>query len=340
MMNDLSLKLLHEMGIGPLWKLRHEVTAVDHLVPLPGQRNDVAAVIAAPVPLAEHSDVVAAVQAPVQVPEIAAVIAAPDLAPVAPVVAVAAPSAWDADEFPAVRATHPAGTVAGNGIVQTEVSKSAASPFAGVPLDPLISEVPERGASHACTCGLSARFASLPANGALARAIGQAIPVPDYLFVYAGIDVPAVPDMPAPGPIFDAASSVLFDNMLVAMGIARDGRALVIHLIDSPSTDDAIKKSSAMVSEIALCLSCLKTHLKAMQPAVIVTLGAAASGALLALDHAADSNALRGQLHHFEGIPLVLSEDPHYLLLHPLEKRKVWSELCLAMRTLAAGARK
>ncbi len=313
MMNDLSAKFLHEMGIGPLWKLRPDVTAVDPLVPPSVPRNEVAAVISPPAAPDEHSDAVAvaaAVPVSVQAPDIAAVIAASDPAPVAPVAAVAAvaaPSAWDVDEFPAVQS------------------------------EQFTSEVPEHDASYACTCGLSARFASLPANGALARAIGQATPVPNYLFVLADA---GVPDISISGPIFDAASSVLFDNMLVAMGVARDGRALVIHLIHSPSTDDAIKKSSAMVSEISLCLSCLKTHLKTMQPAVILTLGAAASGALLALDHAADSNGLRAQLHHFEGIPLVLSEDPRYLLRHPLEKRKVWSELCLAMRTLAAGAHK
>jgi DNA polymerase len=42
---------------------------------------------------------------------------------------------------------------------------------------------------------------------------------------------------------------------------------------------------------------------------------------------------LRGHVHSYEGIPLVATYHPAYLLRSPLEKRKAWEDLRFAMKT-------
>ena len=45
---------------------------------------------------------------------------------------------------------------------------------------------------------------------------------------------------------------------------------------------------------------------------------------------------LRGEVHRFRdtGIPLIATYHPAYLLRSPMEKRKSWQDLQLALRTL------
>ena len=62
-------------------------------------------------------------------------------------------------------------------------------------------------------------------------------------------------------------------------------------------------------------------------------------GSYRGTEPAQDGNAigkLRGKVHRFRdsGIPLVATYHPAYLLRSPLEKRKAWQDLQLAVRTL------
>jgi DNA polymerase len=47
---------------------------------------------------------------------------------------------------------------------------------------------------------------------------------------------------------------------------------------------------------------------------------------------------LRGKLHDYRGIPLIVTYHPAYLLRTPSEKAKVWQDLCLAVKTLEGDA--
>ena len=40
---------------------------------------------------------------------------------------------------------------------------------------------------------------------------------------------------------------------------------------------------------------------------------------------------LRGQVHQYQGVPVVVSYPPAYLLRAPHDKAKAWADLCLAM---------
>ena len=43
---------------------------------------------------------------------------------------------------------------------------------------------------------------------------------------------------------------------------------------------------------------------------------------------------LRGRLHQYEGVPVVVTYHPAYLLRNLPDKAKAWDDLCLAMQTM------
>jgi DNA polymerase len=44
--------------------------------------------------------------------------------------------------------------------------------------------------------------------------------------------------------------------------------------------------------------------------------------------------SLRGTLHDYHGIPLIVTYHPAYLLRSPTEKAKAWQDLCFALETM------
>ena len=42
-------------------------------------------------------------------------------------------------------------------------------------------------------------------------------------------------------------------------------------------------------------------------------------------------------LHRYQGVPLVVTYHPAYLLRSPLDKARAWDDLCLADATVEAG---
>jgi DNA polymerase len=47
---------------------------------------------------------------------------------------------------------------------------------------------------------------------------------------------------------------------------------------------------------------------------------------------------LRGRVHRYQGVPLVVTYHPAYLLRSLPEKAKAWEDLCLAAETAEASA--
>ena len=71
-----------------------------------------------------------------------------------------------------------------------------------------------------------------------------------------------------------------------------------------------------------------------MQPKLILALGRFAVQSLLNTD--ASIASLRGKVHHYQGVPVVVSYHPAYLLRNLADKAKAWEDLCFARQTLAA----
>jgi DNA polymerase len=82
--------------------------------------------------------------------------------------------------------------------------------------------------------------------------------------------------------------------------------------------------------EIEACEPFLKAQLASIQPKVIVALGKFAAQTLLRVD--TPITRLRGQWRTYEGIPLMPTFHPAYLLRQPDEKRLAWLDLQEVMK--------
>ena len=76
----------------------------------------------------------------------------------------------------------------------------------------------------------------------------------------------------------------------------------------------------------------LQRQIALVRPRLILAMGRFAVQALLRTDEAI--GRLRGRLHHYEGVPLVVTYHPAYLLRNLPDKAKAWADLVLAMKVV------
>ena len=88
-------------------------------------------------------------------------------------------------------------------------------------------------------------------------------------------------------------------------------------------------------AEVASCLPYLHRQIDLLAPRLILVVGRIAAQSLLATD--TSIGRLRGHLHRFgaQGIPLMVTYHPAYLLRSPGEKRRAWTDLKAARAELA-----
>lgn len=139
----------------------------------------------------------------------------------------------------------------------------------------------------------------------------------------------------AQGEPFVGQAGKLLDNMLKSIGLKRGENVYIANVVKSrpPSNRNPLPE------EIAACLPYLRRQIELIQPKLIVTLGKIASETLLGRE--ATISSLRGKVHAYQGIPLIVTYHPAYLLRTLPDKAKAWEDLCLAretMRNLCSGA--
>jgi uracil-DNA glycosylase family 4 len=90
--------------------------------------------------------------------------------------------------------------------------------------------------------------------------------------------------------------------------------------------------------EVAACSPYLTRQIELIRPKVILALGTFAAQTLLATK--LSIGKLRGQVHRYHGVPLIVTYHPAALLRNPGWKRPTWEDVQLARRVLdrAAGA--
>ncbi|MBC7500289.1 MAG: uracil-DNA glycosylase [Herminiimonas sp.] len=137
------------------------------------------------------------------------------------------------------------------------------------------------------------------------------------------------------GEPFVGPAGKLLDNMLLATGIKRDENAYIANIVKCRPTDANGRDRAPTSEEAATCLPYLERQIALIQPAIIVALGKTAALSLLKLPPATPVSKLRGVVHRFADLPLVVTYHPAYLLRSLTEKRKSWEDLCLAMETYA-----
>ena len=87
--------------------------------------------------------------------------------------------------------------------------------------------------------------------------------------------------------------------------------------------------------EIAACSPILRSQLRLVGPEIIIALGKFAAQTLLASD--TPITRLRGQWHEWEGIPVMPTFHPAYLLRNPAFKREVWADIRMVLARLGAA---
>jgi DNA polymerase len=89
--------------------------------------------------------------------------------------------------------------------------------------------------------------------------------------------------------------------------------------------------------EVAACLPFLRQQVRIIRPAVIVCLGRVASSNLLGTS--LPMRALRGRELKYEGIPVVVTWHPAYLLRNPAAKGETWVDIKRVNRLLGLPER-
>jgi uracil-DNA glycosylase family 4 len=138
------------------------------------------------------------------------------------------------------------------------------------------------------------------------------------------------------GEPFVGAAGQLLTKMITAMGLTRDDVYIANVLKcrpDMPEGSSGNRKPTH--DEMRHCLPYLLAQVQIIRPQLIVALGATAVEGLLG-EKKVFMTKIRGQIMDFQGIPLIPTYHPAYLLYNQsiTEKRKVWEDLLLAMEHL------
>ncbi|TMG81763.1 MAG: uracil-DNA glycosylase, partial [Betaproteobacteria bacterium] len=84
--------------------------------------------------------------------------------------------------------------------------------------------------------------------------------------------------------------------------------------------------------EAEACRPYLDRQIALIQPKIIVALGKSAATTLLNVE--ASIASLRGRVYRYEGVALIVTYHPAYLLRNLPDKAKAWEDLCFARATL------
>ncbi|NDP49254.1 MAG: uracil-DNA glycosylase [Sulfuriferula multivorans] len=130
------------------------------------------------------------------------------------------------------------------------------------------------------------------------------------------------------GEPFVGQAGQMLDAMLGAIGLARGNNVYITNVLKSHPPGNRDPEPN----EVAACRPYLQAQIELIQPKIILALGHVAAQSLL--DSKETISHLRGKVHQFQGVPLVATYHPAYLLRKPTEKARAWEDLCLARRLL------
>lgn len=127
-------------------------------------------------------------------------------------------------------------------------------------------------------------------------------------------------DEDAQGEPFVGEAGQLLTAMLKAIDLPRE-QVYIANILKCHTPDNR----DPLADEIKNCNAYLRRQIALLQPKAIYAVGRVAAQALL--NSKESISHLREQPHSFEGIPLIASFHPAYLLRKPSEKRKAWHDL-------------
>ena len=141
------------------------------------------------------------------------------------------------------------------------------------------------------------------------------------------------------GQPFTGTEGVLLDNMLKAVGVRRQGSPSSFNADASADVPEAclthavkcrpLNGRNPETTELATCAGYLSRQVALAQPRVILAMGRFAIQSLLGSTE--PMGKLRGRLHDYQGVPVVVTYPPSSLLRNPADKAKAWADLVLAL---------
>ncbi|MFD1710326.1 uracil-DNA glycosylase family protein [Ottowia flava] len=158
------------------------------------------------------------------------------------------------------------------------------------------------------------------------------------------------------GEPFVGQAGQLLDQMLAALGLTRTSEDGAIeseadragssrataqkHLKNDVYIANVLKcrppgNRNPQPDEIAQCEPYLRRQVALVQPHVILAMGRFAVQSLLQTTE--PIGRLRGRVHHYQGVPVIVTYHPAYLLRALPEKAKAWQDLCLALEVMGAS---
>ena len=131
------------------------------------------------------------------------------------------------------------------------------------------------------------------------------------------------------GEPFVGQAGRLLDLMLDAIALKRGEDVYIANVLKCRPPGNR----NPQPEEIARCAPHLLRQVSLVQPRLLVAMGRFAAQTLLATD--ASIASLRGKVHDYHGVPLIVTYHPAYLLRTPEDKAKSWQDLLFARRTMA-----
>jgi DNA polymerase len=131
------------------------------------------------------------------------------------------------------------------------------------------------------------------------------------------------------GEPFVGQAGRLLDNMLAAIDLKRGENVYIANVLKCRPPANR----NPTPEEVAKCSPHLVRQIELIQPKLILAMGRFAVQALLDTD--ASIASLRGRVHRYAGVPLVVTYHPAYLLRTLPDKAKAWADLVFAKKTIA-----
>jgi len=129
------------------------------------------------------------------------------------------------------------------------------------------------------------------------------------------------------GEPFVGPAGKLLDNMLQSLTLQRGRDVYIANVLKCRPPGNRNPEPE----EVERCAPYLQRQVALVRPKLIVAMGRFAAQSLLKTT--ASIASLRGRLHEYENVPVIVTYHPAYLLRSLPDKAKAWTDLCLAKST-------
>lgn len=133
------------------------------------------------------------------------------------------------------------------------------------------------------------------------------------------------------GEPFVGQAGKLLDNMLRPLGVSRKHKVYIANVLKCRPPGNRNPEPE----EVAQCEPFLRRQVELLQPRMILAMGRFAVQSLLQTTE--PIGRLRGRAHQYNGVPVVVTYHPAYLLRNLPDKAKAWADLCLALSLMREG---